>query len=216
MAEVGSTLRYARQQKGLALEDAENVTRIPRKYLLALEEEDYSILPAPVYARGFLRSYASYLGLDPGDLMPLFPVRPRGEEDEVRLESVSRVRRPSRRASRSPSLLVVAVVGVFLMAIFGIYGLGQEDNNSPLLDPGQQTAGGTVPAVLEGGEIVSLPDFAGRTVTEAVGELEGLGASYVVIGIGRSDVPKGQVVDQAPAPGQNVKPGQTVNLVVSR
>jgi hypothetical protein len=218
LAEVGTTLRHTRQQKGLALEDAEHVTRIPRKYLIALEEEDYSVLPAPVYARGFLRSYASYLGLDPGDLMPLFPVRnPRGEEDELRLEPLSRVRRPVRRASRSPSLLVVGAVGLLLLALFGIYGLGRAGNSSPLAGPGETEApGATVPQAVTGGQIGGLPDFAGRNVGEAVRDLEDLGASYVIIGIGEADTPRGQVVDQAPGPGQELKSGQTVNLVVSR
>jgi hypothetical protein len=57
---LGESLRSARSAKGLTLEDAERVTRIPRKYLEALELENFSILPAPVYARGFLRSYSQY------------------------------------------------------------------------------------------------------------------------------------------------------------
>src|SRR3972149_584679 len=74
MSPLGETLRRARLSKGITFEDAERVTRIPRKYLEALEVENYGILPAPVYARGFLRSYAGYLGLDPGALLPFFPV----------------------------------------------------------------------------------------------------------------------------------------------
>ena len=65
---LGETLRRARTAKGITIEDAERVTRIPRKYLEALELENFGILPAPVYARGFLRSYAGYLGLEPGEL----------------------------------------------------------------------------------------------------------------------------------------------------
>ncbi|HEU0072543.1 MAG TPA: helix-turn-helix transcriptional regulator [Dehalococcoidia bacterium] len=54
----------ARQAKGLTLFDAERGTRIPRRYLEALEADQFSLLPAPVYARGFLRNYARFLGLD--------------------------------------------------------------------------------------------------------------------------------------------------------
>jgi len=61
---IGAILQSARLARSITIEDAERVTRIPRRYLEALEQENYGILPAPVYARGFLRSYASYVGLD--------------------------------------------------------------------------------------------------------------------------------------------------------
>lgn len=74
MGELGSTLRRAREARGLTLEDAERDTRISRRYLQALENEEFDIIPAPVYARGFLRSYSQYLGLDPQKLLALFPM----------------------------------------------------------------------------------------------------------------------------------------------
>ena len=88
MSPLGETLRRARLNKGITFEDAERVTRIPRKYLEALELEHFSILPAPVYARGFLRSYAGYLGLDPTELLPFFPV---GHVEEPKLEPLPEV-----------------------------------------------------------------------------------------------------------------------------
>ena len=64
--ELGTTsLSEARLARGLTLEDAERGTRIARRFLIALEEHDYSVFPAPIYARGFLRSYCRYLGVDP-------------------------------------------------------------------------------------------------------------------------------------------------------
>ena len=54
------------------LEDAERDTRISRRYLQALETEQFDVIPAPVYARGFLRSYSQYLGLDPQEMLALF------------------------------------------------------------------------------------------------------------------------------------------------
>jgi cytoskeleton protein RodZ len=73
MSELGSVLIRAREARGLTLEDAERDTRISRRYLQALEAEQFEVIPAPVYARGFLRSYASYLGLDPQEVLALFP-----------------------------------------------------------------------------------------------------------------------------------------------
>lgn len=73
MSELGSLLVRAREARGLTLEDAERDTRISRRYLQALESEQFEVIPAPVYARGFLRSYSQYLGLDPQEALSLFP-----------------------------------------------------------------------------------------------------------------------------------------------
>ncbi len=74
---LGIELREARLGRGVSLDDAQRATRISRRYLEALEDEDFSILPAPVFARGFLRSYAQFLGLDASRLVTLFPGEPR-------------------------------------------------------------------------------------------------------------------------------------------
>lgn len=70
---LGAALRRAREEQGLTLEDAERDTRISKRYLDALENERFDVVPAPVYARGFLRSYSQYLGLDPNEVLSLYP-----------------------------------------------------------------------------------------------------------------------------------------------
>jgi cytoskeletal protein RodZ len=65
---VGAQLRDARQTRGIDIFRAERDTKIRHKYLTALEEGDYTELPGDVYARGFLRNYASYLGLDADEI----------------------------------------------------------------------------------------------------------------------------------------------------
>jgi cytoskeleton protein RodZ len=64
MFEIGSTLQEARERQGLELQDAAEATRIRVKFIAALEGERFGELPAEVYARGFLRTYADFLGLD--------------------------------------------------------------------------------------------------------------------------------------------------------
>ncbi len=64
MAELGQLLRETREEKGMTLEEVEELTRIRLKYLQALEEGDYDALPTPGHVHGFLRSYALCLGLD--------------------------------------------------------------------------------------------------------------------------------------------------------
>jgi hypothetical protein len=64
MFEIGSSLRQARQHRGLELADVERETRIRVKYLAALEDERFDVLPGVAYVRGFLRTYSEFLGLD--------------------------------------------------------------------------------------------------------------------------------------------------------
>ncbi len=71
LAEIGQRLSEARENRHISLEQAERETRIRMKYLLAMEAGDFESLPNPVVARGFLRSYARYLGLDPEPLVEM-------------------------------------------------------------------------------------------------------------------------------------------------
>lgn len=64
MIELGRSLREARERRGLTLEDAEHATRIRIRYLAALEDERFDLIPGEAYTKGFLRSYAEILGLD--------------------------------------------------------------------------------------------------------------------------------------------------------
>ncbi len=217
MSPLGETLRRARLSKGITIEDAERVTRIPRKYLEALEVENYGILPAPVYARGFLRSYAGYLGLDPGELLPFFPV---GHVEEPKLENLPEVRQTS---SYNPSsLIALGIVAFLIVLVFLLYSFGREDgspsfigsssglsgeNKQDIINPGNGAAAGAQAA---------LKDLAGQSVETAVQMVNETGASYVLVGVSGGDVPVNTVVDQSPAPGTNVGAGDTVTIYYQR
>jgi len=75
MGDFGQSLKEAREQKGVSLEEVEEVTRIRQKFLQALEEGNYGALPAETYVKGFLRTYAMYLELDPEEVMALYEGR---------------------------------------------------------------------------------------------------------------------------------------------
>ena len=85
---VGEQLREAREVRGFDLYRAERDTKIRSKYLEALEAGDFADLPGEVYTRGFLRNYASYLGLDPDEII-----------DEWRRETGEHVAAPTSAAS---------------------------------------------------------------------------------------------------------------------
>ncbi len=67
MFEIGNSLRAARERQGLGYPEIELATKIRAKYIRALEEESFTSIPGDAYIRGFLRTYADYLGLD-GDV----------------------------------------------------------------------------------------------------------------------------------------------------
>jgi cytoskeleton protein RodZ len=65
---IGAVLEQARKERGLTLDDVEQATKIRKRYLAGLEREDFGVLPDAVYAQGFLKTYANYLGLDGEEL----------------------------------------------------------------------------------------------------------------------------------------------------
>ena len=69
---VGSYLREVRESRGIELEEASRVTRIGKNYLSAIEGEMFDKLPNPAYIKGFLRIYASYLGLSGNEIVALY------------------------------------------------------------------------------------------------------------------------------------------------
>ena len=105
MFDIGSSLREARLRQELDFPELEERTKIRPKYLRALEDERFDILPAPTYVKGFLRSYAEALGLDGQPFVDEYNSRFAVGEDEraVRARRVRPVHaaRPAGRASRA-------------------------------------------------------------------------------------------------------------------
>jgi cytoskeleton protein RodZ len=135
MADIGNTLREARIRKGLTIRDVETVTKIRAKYLEALEQDDFSVLPGPTYVSGFLRNYASYLKIDGDALLEEYrrSHEPRREESSVlRVEPskhsrsrgmAERQKRKTRRLQRGYVLLgILAVIVVGVLAWWGNWG----------------------------------------------------------------------------------------------
>ncbi len=69
MQELGAMLRKRREAMGASLAEVETATKIRQKYLAAIEADEWQLLPGEVVGRGFLRNYATYLGLDPTELI---------------------------------------------------------------------------------------------------------------------------------------------------
>jgi len=114
MFDIGSSLREARLRQNLDFPELEERTKIRPKYLRALEDENFDILPAPTYVRGFLRSYAESLGLDGQPFVDEYNTRFTVGEDDAPL----RARRvPVQRRDRGPRESRMAAVALVAIAI---------------------------------------------------------------------------------------------------
>jgi cytoskeletal protein RodZ len=112
MREIGELLRRTREEKGLSLKDVQVETKIRTRYLEALERGDDSVAPGEVYFRGFLRTYANFLGLDGQELA----ARYRALKEAERASQV--VPPPSRRRTvRPPRTLSITALVLFLLAV---------------------------------------------------------------------------------------------------
>jgi hypothetical protein len=112
MFEIGRSLRDARRQLGVDLDAAQRATRIRRRYLEAIEEERFELLPAPAYARGFLREYADFLGLDGEIYVAEYDERFAPHEDAP--VAPTPLRAPSRLVSPG---VVALLLGIVVVAI---------------------------------------------------------------------------------------------------
>ena len=99
---LGQRFRAAREARGLSLSDVAEQIRIRSVYLSAIEEESWSTIGAPVYIRGFLRTYARFLGIEPEEAVAAFnqnqpgPPSAGGDKRDQALAQGSRSRRGAR------------------------------------------------------------------------------------------------------------------------
>ena len=131
MFEIGNSLREARLRRHIEFSDAEHGTKIRGKYLRALEEERFELLPSHTYVKGFLRSYAEYLGLDGQLYVDEYNSRFVIGEEDAPIRSPRRVPAArSRRADRRESnivLLALTAIGVVTALVIVAWRFGSVD-----------------------------------------------------------------------------------------
>ncbi|HET6448129.1 MAG TPA: helix-turn-helix domain-containing protein, partial [Conexibacter sp.] len=147
MPEIGSTLREARMRARIDITEVEQATKIRAKYLRALENEEWGLLPGPTFIKSFLREYADYLGLDARTLVEEYKLRfDRPSEQELAPISpkLGRDRRgagPGYAPPRvAPRWLIVGGAIVLIVIVLGIVGsLGGNGGSQP---PGSTSTAG--------------------------------------------------------------------------
>lgn len=112
MFEIGTSLREARLRHGVDLVEAERATKIRSKYLRALEADQFELLPAQTYVKGFLRSYAEFLGLDGQLYVDEYNSRYSASEEEAPLRSRGSTARADAQRRMESSVLLVTLAGI--------------------------------------------------------------------------------------------------------
>ena len=122
MKTVGSILKEARIAKKLTLADVEKVTKIRAKFLDAIEQDAYQLLPSPIYAKGFVKNYGEYLGLENTRVMAFF----RRQTDDVKRLNILPNKSEdigSKGLRITPGRFITFVVGVFIFVFLIYFGL---------------------------------------------------------------------------------------------
>ena len=148
MFEIGNSLREARVRRGIDFAQAEIATKIRGKYLRALEDEQFDMLPAETYVKGFLRTYAEYLGLDGDVYVDEYASRfITSWRDE--LPPPPRRRRPSRERTVERRAVLLALAGIAVLAalVFAAWRYGGSSGKTPgVASTTQQRQRHTAPA----------------------------------------------------------------------
>jgi cytoskeleton protein RodZ len=131
MPEIGDQLRETRMRNRIDISEVEAATKIRAKYLRALENEEWDLLPGPTFVKTFLRTYADYLGLDARNLVEQYRARyerPSAQELAPFGPGMGARRKRPRRPVVAPWMLVLAGI---LVLVAALYFLGRWGDDEP-------------------------------------------------------------------------------------
>ncbi|MGE8001996.1 helix-turn-helix domain-containing protein [Lysinibacillus sp. NPDC093216] len=143
MAELGTRLKEARLSKGYSLDDLQEITKIQKRYLIGIEEGNYSIMPGSFYVRAFIKQYADAVGLDAEELLETYkselPGTPNNQVSQSMTTSPSR-----RKVSKGPSTKMMEampkiIVGLFIIVIIVVIWVLMQSKNKAVPDVMEDT-----------------------------------------------------------------------------
>jgi len=138
MFEIGTTLRDARVRRDISLQRAEDDTKIRVKYIQAMENEDFDVLPGGTYVKGFLRTYAEYLGIDYQLLLDEYNEHyGSGDHREHIIHAAGPAQGEpaprSRSSQKNRNYVFVAILAVAIIAVLAYLGWGNATSSQPSL-----------------------------------------------------------------------------------
>ncbi|GAB4072631.1 helix-turn-helix domain-containing protein [Barrientosiimonas marina] len=139
---IGEKLREAREKQNMSLETMQETTKIQKRYLEAIENENFSILPGTFYARAFIKEYATAVGLDPNELLEEYNAEvPQTEEDNsAHYSQVHRSRKdnsPNKSTNVFSFIPTVIVVLLVIGIVFIVWFFLQESSTEDSTDSAQ-------------------------------------------------------------------------------
>ncbi|MEX1028938.1 MAG: helix-turn-helix domain-containing protein [Paenibacillaceae bacterium] len=125
MSDLGQLLKKARTQKGITLDELQELTKIRKRYLEAIEEGNYKILPGNFYVRAFIKSYSEAVGLEPDEVLRLYRSVLPETNPEPTNEPKRRNTKPPRNSDKmskwASALLLVAFPILILSVLYYYY-----------------------------------------------------------------------------------------------
>jgi cytoskeletal protein RodZ len=148
VAELGTRLKEARLSKGYSLDDLQEITKIQKRYLVGIEEGNYSIMPGSFYVRAFIKQYAEAVGLDAEEILETYkkelPSTPNDQVSQSMTNSPSRrkvTKGPSNKMMEAmPKIIVALFIVVIIVAIWVLWqsknspGTSEENNSTPEME----------------------------------------------------------------------------------
>lgn len=134
MSELGQMLRQARINRGVSLDEIEDSTKIRKRYLEAIEEGNYKVLPGSFYVRAFVKTYAEAVGLQPEEVLKLYRNEVPSPETEQPAKPLIRKRKKthqSDRFSKWASTFLMWAFPILIVAIVYYYFVNHVDPRSP-------------------------------------------------------------------------------------
>ncbi|NMM51175.1 helix-turn-helix domain-containing protein [Paenibacillus aquistagni] len=120
MSELGQILKKARLERGLTLDDVQEATKIRKRYLEAIEEGDYKVLPGTFYVRAFVKTYAEHVGLNPDELSPYYTEELQVSEPDTTIEPMIRKKRSVQHTDRFGKWATTILMWSFFILIIVI------------------------------------------------------------------------------------------------
>ncbi len=168
MESIGEKLRGAREEKGYSIDQVARDTNIARRFVEALEREDFSVFPGDPYVLGFLRNYADYLGLDPEKVVTLYK-NLKIQEQPIPVEEL--IKRKKKKLPLGLIALVVLAVALLGAGGYGIFSFLQSRSESTGRQTAEAEAGETkVPDYEMREEILEQPFEVGELIRIHLGD----------------------------------------------
>jgi cytoskeletal protein RodZ len=132
--EIGSTLRETRVRRKTTLQQAEDDTKIRVKYIQAMENDDFDLMPSAAYVKGFLRTYSDYLDLDANVIVEEYRSRFEPNEEHEPFGGNSALGRPHAHRRRN-TLTFIAVICLLIIGVLYVIGRGNSTGKQPTPPP---------------------------------------------------------------------------------